>query len=74
MSSSNRESVASVQNTSEDAHADVAVAVEELVNSLSHRFAGVSSEIFAKLDEMSRRLDKLEADLKDGGKKDAASK
>lgn len=37
-----------LQQTPEDAHADVAAAVEELVNSLSNRFAGVSSEIFAK--------------------------
>jgi heat shock factor-binding protein 1 len=54
--------------------------VDELLNSLSNKFAGVSSEIFAKsmcspdscvtkwliasiVDEMSRRLDKLETTL-----------
>jgi heat shock factor-binding protein 1 len=57
--------------------------VDELLNSLSNKFAGVSSEIFAKskrwieagtmfgveanirpiVDEMSRRLDNLEATL-----------
>lgn len=33
---------------SDDARADVTAAVEELLNSLSNKFAGVSSEIFAK--------------------------
>ncbi|SPJ83846.1 uncharacterized protein FTOL_10362 [Fusarium torulosum] len=61
------------ENPSDDARADVTAAVEELLNSLSNKFAGVSSEIFAKMDEMSRRLDNLEAALqenkstKDGG-------
>lgn len=48
---------------SPETNADVSAAVEELLNSLSNKFAGVSSEIFAKMDEMSRRLDKLEAAL-----------
>ncbi|KAK5993315.1 hypothetical protein PT974_06744 [Cladobotryum mycophilum] len=70
---SNRDSTASNQATaSEDGRADVTAAVEDLLNSLSNKFAGVSSEIFAKMDEMSRRLDNLEAALlenknKDGG-------
>ncbi|KAI1485591.1 heat shock factor binding protein 1-domain-containing protein [Biscogniauxia mediterranea] len=42
---------------------ELTVVVEELLNSLSNKFAGVSSEIFAKMDEMSRRLDNLEAAL-----------
>jgi hypothetical protein len=36
------------ENASDDARADVTAAVEELLNSLSNKFAGVSSEIFAK--------------------------
>jgi heat shock factor-binding protein 1 len=32
----------------EDSSADVTAAVEDLLNSLSNKFAGVSSEIFAK--------------------------
>ncbi|KAL1891376.1 hypothetical protein Cpir12675_004990 [Ceratocystis pirilliformis] len=47
----------------DDPHADLNAAVEELLNSLSNKFAGVSSEIFAKMDEMSRRLDSLETAL-----------
>ncbi|KAF4487740.1 heat shock factor binding 1 [Fusarium agapanthi] len=58
---------------SDDARADVTAAVEELLNSLSNKFAGVSSEIFAKMDEMSRRLDNLEAALQESKTKDGGS-
>ncbi|KAF4331896.1 heat shock factor binding 1 [Fusarium beomiforme] len=61
------------ENTSDDARADVTAAVEELLNSLSNKFAGVSSEIFAKMDEMSRRLDNLEAALQESKAKDGGS-
>ncbi|KAI0380736.1 heat shock factor binding protein 1-domain-containing protein [Hypomontagnella monticulosa] len=37
--------------------------VEELLSTLSAKFDGVSSEIFAKMDDMARRLDNLEAAL-----------
>ncbi|KAF4509595.1 hypothetical protein G6O67_003751 [Ophiocordyceps sinensis] len=49
--------------SSEAANAEVTAAVEDLLNSLSNKFASISSEIFAKMDEMSRRLDILEAAL-----------
>ncbi|EDO00889.1 predicted protein [Sclerotinia sclerotiorum 1980 UF-70] len=58
--------------TDASATAELSLVVDELLNSLSNKFAGVSSEIFAKMDEMSRRLDNLEAtlqsnmELKDG--------
>ncbi|EWG48053.1 hypothetical protein FVEG_07982 [Fusarium verticillioides 7600] len=61
------------EDPSDDARADVTAAVEELLNSLSNKFAGVSSEIFAKMDEMSRRLDNLEAALQEGKAKDGGS-
>ncbi|KAK2742096.1 heat shock factor binding protein 1 [Colletotrichum kahawae] len=59
---------------SEDAKGDVNAAVEELLNTISNKFAGVSSEIFAKLDEMSRRLDNLEAALLANKEKEGSSK
>ncbi|KAJ8132831.1 hypothetical protein O1611_g796 [Lasiodiplodia mahajangana] len=43
---------------------ELTVVVEELLNSLSNKFTTVSGEIFAKMDEMSRRLDNLEAALR----------
>ncbi|TVY54954.1 hypothetical protein LCER1_G003471 [Lachnellula cervina] len=55
----------STQSTTTEASApaELSVVVDELLNALSNKFAGVSSEIFAKMDEMSRRLDNLEQTL-----------
>ncbi|KAK1766196.1 hypothetical protein QBC33DRAFT_542136 [Phialemonium atrogriseum] len=50
--------------TSDDARAELTAQIEDLLNTLSNKFSGVSSEIFAKMDEMSRRLDNLESQLK----------
>ncbi|OAA61114.1 heat shock factor-binding protein [Niveomyces insectorum RCEF 264] len=50
--------------SSDDARADLTAQLDDLLNTLSNKFAGVSSEIFAKMDEMSRRLDNIEASLK----------
>ncbi|KAF3001020.1 hypothetical protein G7054_g6698 [Neopestalotiopsis clavispora] len=57
--SPSKEPPAAAGNSSDE----LTVVVEDLLNSLSNKFAGVSSEIFAKMDEMSRRLDNLEAAL-----------
>lgn len=43
-----RDGLTEFQQSNEDSSADVTAAVEELLNSLSNKFAGVSSEIFAK--------------------------
>ncbi|KAF7955904.1 hypothetical protein EAE96_004825 [Botrytis aclada] len=61
----NRMSTISTTSAATDASAtaELSLVVDELLNSLSNKFAGVSSEIFAKMDEMSRRLDNLEATL-----------
>ncbi|OKL61472.1 hypothetical protein UA08_03496 [Talaromyces atroroseus] len=45
---------------------ELAAAVDDLLDQLQHKFDGVSSEIFGKpilVDDMSRRLDELEASL-----------
>ncbi|EFX01490.1 heat shock factor-binding protein [Grosmannia clavigera kw1407] len=56
--------------STEDARADLTAQIDDLLNTLSNKFAGVSSEIFAKMDEMSRRLDNIEASIK--SKEDAS--
>ncbi|RDA93457.1 hypothetical protein CP533_2674 [Ophiocordyceps camponoti-saundersi (nom. inval.)] len=58
---SSKDQEASPSASTEPVNADIGVAVEELLNSLSNKFSGISSEMFAKMDAMSRRLDKLEA-------------
>ncbi|KAH6636938.1 heat shock factor binding protein 1-domain-containing protein [Chaetomium tenue] len=63
MASNNDSTAAQTANTNEDPRAELTAQVEDLLNTLSNKFAGVSSEIFAKMDEMSRRLDNLESQL-----------
>ncbi|KAL7903534.1 hypothetical protein HDV63DRAFT_127840 [Trichoderma sp. SZMC 28014] len=71
---SNRDSVASNPAANGDeSNADVTAAVEDLLNTLSNKLSGVSSEIFAKMDEMSRRLDSLEAALLESKKNKEAN-
>ncbi|KAK3952502.1 hypothetical protein QBC32DRAFT_341203 [Pseudoneurospora amorphoporcata] len=53
-------------NSADDARQELSVQLEDLLNTLSNKFAGVSSEIFAKMDEMSRRLDNLESQIMAG--------
>ncbi|CAI0644753.1 hypothetical protein CGCF415_v000414 [Colletotrichum fructicola] len=71
---SNNPDTSNQSAASEDAKGDVNAAVEELLNTISNKFAGVSSEIFAKMDEMSRRLDNLEAALLANKEKEGSSK
>ncbi|KAL2288706.1 hypothetical protein FJTKL_03394 [Diaporthe vaccinii] len=61
-------------NTSDDARAELTQQLDELLNTLSNKFAGVSSEIFAKMDEMSRRIDSLEAALMANNDRDSGTK
>ncbi|KAI9875872.1 MAG: hypothetical protein M1830_007862 [Pleopsidium flavum] len=55
------------ESAPEDAPAELTAVVDELLNGLSTKFSAVSTEIFAKMDDMSRRLDNLEANIQAGG-------
>lgn len=48
----------------EDSPAELTAVVDDLLNSLSTKFASVSTEILGKIDAMSTRLDAMEAALK----------
>ncbi|KAF4119701.1 hypothetical protein GMORB2_4610 [Geosmithia morbida] len=61
------------QDGPEDARPDVAAAVDELLNTLSTKFASISSEMAAKMDEMSKRIDRLEAELTENKAQDGGS-
>ncbi|KAL8974724.1 MAG: hypothetical protein Q9197_001055 [Variospora fuerteventurae] len=47
-----------------DAPNELIKAVDELLDNLSTKFSKVSTEVFAKMDEMAQRLDELEASIK----------
>ncbi|KAF2196256.1 hypothetical protein GQ43DRAFT_476490 [Delitschia confertaspora ATCC 74209] len=42
---------------------ELTAVVEELLGQLSTKFSSVSSELLSKMDDMSRRLDNLEATI-----------
>jgi len=51
------------QTTDDKSAHQLALAVDDLLNQLQHKFDKVSTEIFGKLDDMARRLDQLESSL-----------
>ncbi|KAJ5279467.1 hypothetical protein N7478_004839 [Penicillium angulare] len=50
-----------------DAQGQLTAAVDELLDQLQGKFDNVSKEVFGKLDDMTRRLDELEASLSASG-------
>lgn len=58
-----------VTRCKQGAPAELAAVVDDLLDSLSKKFATVSTEIFEKLDSMSRRLDAMEQALNDSAGK-----
>ncbi|KAJ5678015.1 uncharacterized protein N7477_003648 [Penicillium maclennaniae] len=50
-----------------NAQGQLTAAVDELLDQLQSKFDNVSKEVFGKLDDMTRRLDELEASLTSSG-------
>ncbi|KAJ9629465.1 hypothetical protein H2203_001839 [Taxawa tesnikishii (nom. ined.)] len=48
---------------SDTAPAELTAVVDDLLNQLTTKFSNISSELISKMDEMSRRLDSLEATI-----------
>ncbi|QDS77244.1 hypothetical protein FKW77_003254 [Venturia effusa] len=68
--SSNRSSATTTarpeSETSDKATAELSIVVDELLNQLSAKFAGISEELISKMDDMSKRLDNLESSIQAG--------
>ncbi|KAF2632908.1 hypothetical protein BU25DRAFT_487310 [Macroventuria anomochaeta] len=60
-------------NTSTDSSAELAAVVDDLLNQLNTKFTTISSELLSKMDDMSRRLDNLEAQIQAGDGKGAGA-
>ncbi|KAF3385180.1 hypothetical protein F1880_002593 [Penicillium rolfsii] len=56
-----------------DAPGQLTAAVDELLDQLQSKFDNVSKEMFGKLDDMTRRLDELEASLAASGTESAST-
>jgi heat shock factor-binding protein 1 len=63
-------------NTGTDGSGELAAVVDDLLNQLNTKFTSISSELLSKMDDMSRRLDNLEATIQggDGNKSPGPSK
>ncbi|KAH8702759.1 heat shock factor binding protein 1-domain-containing protein [Phaeosphaeriaceae sp. PMI808] len=63
-------------NSNTDSSGELAAVVDELLSQLNTKFSTISSELLSKMDDMSRRLDNLEATIQggDGSKSPAPSK
>ncbi|KAF1921355.1 heat shock factor binding protein 1-domain-containing protein [Ampelomyces quisqualis] len=57
-------------NPNSDSSSELAAVVDDLLSQLNTKFSTISSELLAKMDDMSRRLDNLEANIQanDSGK------
>ncbi|KAK3069007.1 hypothetical protein LTR53_012982 [Teratosphaeriaceae sp. CCFEE 6253] len=56
----------SESNSSETPPSELVAVVDDLLNQLNSKFSNLSGELIGKLDEMSRRLDSLEANIQAG--------
>lgn len=53
-------------NAHPDGSAELTAVVDDLLNQLNIKFTTISSELLSKMDDMSRRLDNLEASIQAG--------
>ncbi|KAF2659705.1 hypothetical protein K491DRAFT_775410 [Lophiostoma macrostomum CBS 122681] len=63
-------------STTDTSTGELTAVVDDLLNQLNTKFSSVSTELLAKMDDMSRRLDNLEATIQggEGGKGSGSSK
>ncbi|EOA87422.1 hypothetical protein ACJQWK_10087 [Exserohilum turcicum] len=57
---------ASVSSNNPEASGELTAVVDDLLNQLNTKFNSISSELLSKMDDMSRRLDNLEATIQGG--------
>ncbi|PSN66323.1 hypothetical protein BS50DRAFT_635462 [Corynespora cassiicola Philippines] len=62
------------ENAGGDSSAELAQVVDDLLNQLNSKFTTISSELLAKMDDMSRRLDNLESTIQAGDGKNGSGK
>ncbi|EAT82326.1 hypothetical protein HBI56_090720 [Parastagonospora nodorum] len=53
-------------NNGGDSSVELAQVVDDLLSQLNTKFSTISSELLSKMDDMSRRLDNLEATIQGG--------
>ncbi|KAH9877784.1 hypothetical protein J1614_003001 [Plenodomus biglobosus] len=63
-------------NSNSEGSGQLTAVVDDLLNQLNSKFTTISSELLSKMDDMSRRLDNLEATIQagDGSKPSGSGK
>ncbi|KAF2848173.1 hypothetical protein T440DRAFT_178942 [Plenodomus tracheiphilus IPT5] len=63
-------------NSNSEGSGELTAVVDDLLNQLNTKFTTISSELLSKMDDMSRRLDNLEATIQagDGSKPSGSGK
>lgn len=63
-------------NSNNEGSGQLTAVVDDLLNQLNTKFTTISSELLSKMDDMSRRLDNLEATIQagDGSKPSGSGK
>ncbi|KAF2705844.1 hypothetical protein K504DRAFT_459936 [Pleomassaria siparia CBS 279.74] len=64
----------SINSSNDTGTSELTAVVDELLNQLNTKFSSISSELLAKMDDMSRRLDNLEATIQTDGKPSGSGK
>ncbi|EDU48887.1 heat shock factor-binding protein [Pyrenophora tritici-repentis] len=64
---------ASVISNNAEGSGELTAVVDDLLNQLNTKFTTISSELLSKMDDMSRRLDNLEATMAGDGTKGSGS-
>ncbi|KAL1302951.1 hypothetical protein AAFC00_003270 [Neodothiora populina] len=59
--------------TSDTSPSELASAIDDLLNQLTSKFTNISSDLLGKMDDMSRRLDTLEATIQSSNSKATAA-
>ncbi|KAF2104822.1 hypothetical protein NA57DRAFT_71027 [Rhizodiscina lignyota] len=57
------------QGLSDSSTQELSQVVDDLLTQLSSKFSSISSELLTKMDDMSRRLDNLEARIQGGNER-----
>ncbi|RMZ71355.1 heat shock factor binding 1 [Pyrenophora seminiperda CCB06] len=63
----------SVHSNNAEGSGELTAVVDDLLNQLNNKFTSISSELLSKMDDMSRRLDNLEATMAGDGTKGSGS-
>ncbi|CAE7020618.1 hypothetical protein CFE70_002891 [Pyrenophora teres f. teres 0-1] len=64
---------ASIHSNNAEGSGELTAVVDDLLNQLNTKFTTISSELLSKMDDMSRRLDNLEATMAGDGAKGSGS-